>query len=158
MPTRARIRWDGRKFVLSGYNRYNVSLPASGGGVHPDFRAEEVARTRNRPPTPTDHSPASVVEIAAVAVEGYRMEWLYFLDEASRRLTAYPVAGLTEDGLAGLARHVGIGFCVYWISLGEYGEQYRGSGGLRYEQGRISPLEVIDAVFPESARWQEMLL
>lgn len=151
------LEWDGSRIRLGYTDTTFAWLRPSSSGVLPKYRAEEVARTGTRPASSVPESPGSVAEIAAVATEGNRMERLYFLDEASRYLAVIPAIGLAEDDVAELARRAGVGFCVYWISVGPRLPAGRRPpvAGLRYLQGKLSPEEVCEAVFPLSVRNQQ---
>jgi hypothetical protein len=93
-----RLGWDGQLLTVESAAGDVVRLRPSGDGVQPGYRADEVARTGVRPSPALTECPSAVVEIAAVAVEGQRMQRLLFLDEASRCLAVTPGAPAIYEG------------------------------------------------------------
>jgi len=65
------LAWDGKLLTVTGDNDSSPRWPTARGGVRPGFGADEVAQAGGRP-VGSGECPASVVEIASVALHGHR--------------------------------------------------------------------------------------
>lgn len=129
------LYWDGTRLGVVG--EYSTAAwPTARGGVKPQFGADEIARAGCRPAT-SGECPASVAEIAAVAVGSFPIRRLYLLDDEGRHVTMAPALGLAEEDVIRLAAHAGIVYRAYSINTGMTG---------------LAPGRLCEALFPRSAR------
>jgi len=133
--TKGGLAWDGKLLTVNGDNDSSPRWPTARGGVRPGFGADEVAQAGGRP-VGSGECPASVVEIASVALHGHPARRLYFLDEESHHLTMTPARGFTEEKLTEFAGHAGVVFRTYSLTTGAV----------------TTPDALCEALFPRSAR------